>query len=603
MATSTLDERVRAIAVQFGISPDAASRMLKTKAGIGILNQLADNAIKPAGEMSAGNDMSVTLRQPNMNQQSGYDGGDVQGSSGWGSSVRDWGAGIGNQVKDFMGIDSAGGPININPAGGRANEPNLGAAGSGGFGEYGGVPLGVRLATLGGILSNYGNFDPRMLSPLVAAREASAARKEQEKLAQQAERIAANLDDTNPVLADAIRMDPSLVKDYITGQMDLDKDLTLERVKNEYDIEDDARTAKQELKVKYLERGWSEADAEKKAAADIALEEKKQEGAIELETLKIENDPKRIAQQEWMETIKTFKTDAGLDKASTLDVYKTYTDDQELTSTEAKALASSKTEEEFWNRHNTLVDNRNKKKEIAAISGSKAAADLVGIKLKDEQYLRNATEILAAAEAGKPLPKPIVDWATGSKGEAEATAAESAAESKMTNQQKSARNVIAAVDRALEGIGRQERGESATGLGITSVLGQLPISTEAGDIYDDFQIIRANLGFDKLQEMRDQSPTGGALGPVSDYENRLLQSVQEVLNQGRDAATMKPRLLRIRNTYANIVNDYTTSSKTNPAQSVMKDNIDLLQSDPSPEARAEFDELYGEGTAAAVLGQ
>jgi len=595
-SAGSLDDRIRRYAMAHGISPDVAAAMLKSKMGTGILNQLANSVIEPAGgEMSAGNDMSVTLRQPNMNpsQPSYESGGNTVSGSGWGSSIRDWGTGIGNQLRDMVNIEPAGGP----------QEPNQGTAGSGGFGEYGGVPLGVRLATLGGILSNYGHFDPRMLSPLVAAREADAARKEQEKLAEQAERIASNIEDTNPAAAEAIRMDPSLVKDWMKGEMDLEKTLRVKEVENEYAIEDDTRDAKRELKLKYLERGWSEADAEKKAAADLALEGKKTEGDLAVEQLKIDNDPKRIAQKEWTETIKTFKTDTGLDKASTLDVYKTYTDDQELTSTEAKALASSKTEEEFWNRHNTIVDNRTKKKEVAAMSGSKVAADLVGVKLKEEQFLANSAEILAAAEAGLPLPEPILKWAKGSKGEAEAAAVESAADSKMTNQQKSAKNVIAAVDRALEGIGRQERGESATGLGITSILGQLPIATEAGNIYDDFQIIRANLGFDKLQEMRDQSPTGGALGPVSDYENRLLQSVQEVLNQGRDAATMKPRLLRIRNTYANIVNDFSTSSKSNPGQSVMKENIDLLLADPSPAARAEFDEVYGEGTAKAVLGQ
>ena len=50
--------------------------------------------------------------------------------------------------------------------------------------------------------------------------------------------------------------------------------------------------------------------------------------------------------------------------------------------------------------------------------------------------------------------------------------------------------------------------------------------------------IKANIGFSELQAMRDASPTGGALGQVSEFENRLLQAVQGSLQQGLDAPTL-----------------------------------------------------------------
>lgn len=54
--------------------------------------------------------------------------------------------------------------------------------------------------------------------------------------------------------------------------------------------------------------------------------------------------------------------------------------------------------------------------------------------------------------------------------------------------------------------------------------------------------IKANIGFSELQAMRDASPTGGALGQVSEFENRLLQAVQGSLQQGLDAPSLLQNL-------------------------------------------------------------
>ena len=45
--------------------------------------------------------------------------------------------------------------------------------------------------------------------------------------------------------------------------------------------------------------------------------------------------------------------------------------------------------------------------------------------------------------------------------------------------------------------------------------------------------LRAIIGFDTLAEMRANSPTGGALGQVSNIEINLLQAVQGTLDQGQ----------------------------------------------------------------------
>jgi hypothetical protein len=64
--------------------------------------------------------------------------------------------------------------------------------------------------------------------------------------------------------------------------------------------------------------------------------------------------------------------------------------------------------------------------------------------------------------------------------------------------------------------------------------------------------IKANIGFDKLQDMRNNSPTGGALGQVSEFENKLLQAVQGSLDQSQSPAELKKNLEQIRDNLAGL---------------------------------------------------
>ena len=65
------------------------------------------------------------------------------------------------------------------------------------------------------------------------------------------------------------------------------------------------------------------------------------------------------------------------------------------------------------------------------------------------------------------------------------------------------------------------------------------------DYAEVLKTIKANIGFDRLQQMRDASPTGGALGQVSEMENKLLQATQGSLEQGQSPARLKSNLLSI----------------------------------------------------------
>jgi len=83
----------------------------------------------------------------------------------------------------------------------------------------------------------------------------------------------------------------------------------------------------------------------------------------------------------------------------------------------------------------------------------------------------------------------------------------------------------------------------ATGWG-AALLGELP-QTEAFNLQRTLDTIRANVGFDRLQEMRDNSPTGGALGQVSEMENRLLQATEGSLDPRQNAEQLLSNLDKI----------------------------------------------------------
>lgn len=77
-----------------------------------------------------------------------------------------------------------------------------------------------------------------------------------------------------------------------------------------------------------------------------------------------------------------------------------------------------------------------------------------------------------------------------------------------------------------------------TGFG-GSLFGAVP-GTPAFDLRRDVETLLANAGFDTLQAMRDASPTGGALGQVSERELALLQSAAQNL----EASQSREQFLR-----------------------------------------------------------
>lgn len=90
-----------------------------------------------------------------------------------------------------------------------------------------------------------------------------------------------------------------------------------------------------------------------------------------------------------------------------------------------------------------------------------------------------------------------------------------------------------------------------TGMG-GNILSRVP-GTEAYDVAALTQTIRANIGFDRLQRMRAESPTGGALGNVTVQELARLESVMGNLEQAQSQEQFVRNLRRLEEQYIGIM--------------------------------------------------
>lgn len=78
-----------------------------------------------------------------------------------------------------------------------------------------------------------------------------------------------------------------------------------------------------------------------------------------------------------------------------------------------------------------------------------------------------------------------------------------------------------------------------------SLLSVIP-ATDAANLQNNLNTVLSNLAFDELQSMRDSSPTGGALGQVSERELALLQSMVANISANQSPAQLKRNLMKLK---------------------------------------------------------
>lgn len=106
-----------------------------------------------------------------------------------------------------------------------------------------------------------------------------------------------------------------------------------------------------------------------------------------------------------------------------------------------------------------------------------------------------------------------------------------------------AENVLGIVDNLIPKVS----GSSTAGL-VGKSLSLVP-GTDAYDLARNVETIKANLGFKELSDMRQASPTGGALGQVAVQELNFLQSTVASLDVGQSPAQLRSNLEKIKKHY------------------------------------------------------
>lgn len=151
----------------------------------------------------------------------------------------------------------------------------------------------------------------------------------------------------------------------------------------------------------------------------------------------------------------------------------------------------------------------------------------------------------AAAPAIEP-PPPGVDPKEWRKIQTKRAATEAADKDRKTA---AATIVTDDIDRAL----KLEREATLPASGPLAALTQHVPGTNAYDVKSLLTTVKANAGFDRLQAMRAASPTGGALGAVSNKENELLQAAIGNLEQSQSQEQFRRNLKRVKNVYLDII--------------------------------------------------
>jgi hypothetical protein len=155
-------------------------------------------------------------------------------------------------------------------------------------------------------------------------------------------------------------------------------------------------------------------------------------------------------------------------------------------------------------------------------------------------------------------------------GPADTTAEDEAAQ---TNKERSGGVVTEDIGRALTIIEKSPNWTTGIGSWLKSIPG-----SEAKTLDSLLTTIKANVGFDRLQQMRDASKTGGALGAINKTEMDLLTSALGSLDQSLDDKDLAKNLSRINEIYLDIIHGKGNRPDTPPPDNLGSDDLP-----PAPE--------------------
>lgn len=129
--------------------------------------------------------------------------------------------------------------------------------------------------------------------------------------------------------------------------------------------------------------------------------------------------------------------------------------------------------------------------------------------------------------------------------------------------------------------------DNVTGL-FGSIMSAVP-GTAAHDVKMDIQTIQAAVGFDRLDAMRKASPTGGALGQVSERELAQLNASLGALEQSQSREQFITRMKAVRSHYMSTVQAIQAQQRA--YASGMRANGGATSSDPDADKFSQADAI------------
>lgn len=240
------------------------------------------------------------------------------------------------------------------------------------------------------------------------------------------------------------------------------------------------------------------------------------------------------------------------------------------------------------------------------------------------EVMRQPDGTYAYVQPSKTGGQPLILGPAPAPGEEERAVLESKAKGEITAFQPKANralirtegNALNVVNAATEALNIIRNSNFATGK--TGKLASTIPGTDAYNLSRLLDTVKANVGFNELQQMREASPTGGALGQVAVQELESLQATKGSLDLGQDAELLEKSLLNIIADTDNAVKSvYDAYEKDYGEGSVNRESlydlstvyqappeaIDVLRQNANdPAARRAFDRQFGKGASKYILG-
>ena len=159
----------------------------------------------------------------------------------------------------------------------------------------------------------------------------------------------------------------------------------------------------------------------------------------------------------------------------------------------------------------------------------------------------------ASMRAVEPIP--------GGPADIDVKATEAKASKARAQQNVAAGTVVEDLGRALELANKSPRAFGPTGGLVGGKIPLMETATKNAQAHIDSAV--SNIGFDQLNQMRANSPTGGALGNVTELQLKMLQSVLGNLDTQQPVHIFRDNVKRAQNIYNNIVHGPGNGPKRN----------------------------------------